>query len=100
MANRKKSIPPAMCSICHLVAYDSQRVGSQCTSISRNYRCTGIFFDTTQPSDWLECAKCGGTGLMEGAPCRHCRSVGWLFVRPGGFDRRQPEGMPIIGHVS
>lgn len=96
----KKSAPLAMCSTCHQVAYDPRRVNTQCTSISRNYRCSGIFYPTGQPGDWKECAKCEGTGLIEGVSCRSCKSVGWLFVRPGGFDRRQPEGVPIVGHLT
>ena len=99
MEPQRKGKPAGMCPICHLAIPDTARVGSQCPSRQGNYRCTGIFKDTTQANDWKACAPCDATGMIEGAPCRHCRGVGWIFVRPGGFDHRQPPGMPIIGHL-
>ena len=99
MEPKKADKPVAMCPLCHLVAHDSGRIGNRCSSKSGNYRCDGIFTSTSEKNDWAECARCGATGMVEGIPCRHCRGVGWLFVRPGGFDNLQPAGMPIIGHT-
>ena len=94
MGHAKLEKPPGMCPQCGYVAMD---IGSTTCPVCAATKRPHALRSTINIGDWAECEQCGATGVRDGNPCAHCNEIGWLFVRPGGFDGRRPIGLPMRG---
>jgi hypothetical protein len=72
--------PVAVCTGCGSVSYTGKLIAQLCKRKINRRACGGEYVGALQPSDWLECGVCAGTGQAVAQICESCAGVGWRFV--------------------
>ena len=99
MKTEKQRKPVSMCTDCRTVAFELSYGHDECPEMRGSRKCRGVLKSTVNPSDWMECERCGAGGRTENEDCAYCNGVGWLFVRPGGIKGTQPPSGPMRGKL-
>lgn len=73
--------PVAVCEVCGHHQSSPSRINERCSQVYDGRRCRGVYGSRLAVDDWIACASCSGTGLIDRQQCRACEGDGMVDNR-------------------